>query len=118
MAQYRLTAASYLNDRYYPAGATVEWNGPPNKAMTALDDEGHAQIASRATAAPAAPVHRASEVPQPGGEPADPTWAPEARPAFAVKTARVPDSKKPAGQPKSTDKEASITRTAASPTTT
>lgn len=116
MAQYRLTAASYLNDRYFPAGATVEWDGPPNKAMVGLDEEGNARVAAQATAK--APVHHATEVPQPGGEPPDPTWAPDPRPAFAVKTSRVPDSKKAAGQPKSTDKEASIARTPASPTTT
>lgn len=117
MTQYRLNAASYLNDRYFPAGAVVDWNGPPNKAMEAMDEDGHAKIAEQAR--PKRPaVHHANEVAQPGGDPADPTWAPEARPAFAVKTARVPDSKREKGQPKSTDDESSITRNPASPTTT
>lgn len=115
MAQYKLTKASYLNDRYYPEGATVEWDGPPNKAMVGIDEEGNARIAA-ANKGAIEPVYNATEVPQPGGETADPTWAPEPRPAFAVKTKRVPDSKKPVGTAKSTDKEASITRNAASPT--
>jgi hypothetical protein len=126
MPQYRLTKASYLNDRYFSPGSVVEWDGPPNSAMEAVDDKGKEVIdAHRAARRPV--QHRVNEVPQPGGDPADPTWAPDPRPAFAVKTTRVPDSERvptdnsaPEGggkvgksQPKSTDNEASITRNAA-----
>lgn len=114
MTQYRLTAASYLNDRYFPEGSVVEWDGPPNKAMEAVDAKGQARIDAH-RAANKKPEHVAQEVPQPGGDPADSTWAPDPRPAFAVKTTRVPDSEKPAGEPKARDKEASVSRNAASP---
>lgn len=102
MARYTLTRPSYLGDKYYAEGSTVDWDGPPNKAMVAVDQKGKA-----APPADEPERHVASEVPMPGGDPPDPTWAPQTRPAFSVKTLREPNP----GEP---DKQASITRVAAS----
>lgn len=119
MAKYKLTSDTFLNNIYYTAGTTIDWEGPPNKAMVALDEDGKpikAEPAPKQTYEAKAPepkpvVYSANEIPQEGGDPPDPTWAPEPRPAFAVKTMRTPDSQRGPGRPKSTDKESSVVRT-------
>ena len=118
MAMYQLISDTFLNNRYHTAGSRIEWDGPPNKAMVPLGADGNpikAEPAPKQTyeAKPVEPkpaVYSANEIPQEGGDPPDPTWAPEPRPAFAVKTMRKPDSQKAAGEPRARDKETSVVR--------
>lgn len=119
MAMYLLTKDHFLNNRYYTAGTRMNWDGPPSQSMQALDEDGNPVKAEPAPtpqyAAPVPPprpvVHTANEIPQEGGDPPNPTWAPDPRPAFSIKTKRTPDSKRGTGEPKSTDNETSVVRT-------
>lgn len=38
MARYLLEQPHFLGDKYFPAGATVDWNGPPSKEMTPVEE--------------------------------------------------------------------------------
>ena len=52
MPRYRLHTATFIQDRLYPAGSEVEYDGIPGSALEPLDDEGwarfHAHIKQRA----------------------------------------------------------------------
>lgn len=108
MPRYKLDKPHYLDNRYYAEGSVVDYDGPPSKSMSALDDDGKARVAERQAAGKARPA--ASEVPQPGGEPPDPTWAPQPKPAFSVKTTRKPSPDDP-------DDQSTVVRVPAAPPT-
>jgi hypothetical protein len=101
MARYKLEKPHYLNDRYYSEGAVVEFGGQPSRHMVPLDGEAQQRKSTYDARRPRPNGNRprtlaeARAVAQPGGSPADPTWAPETRPAFSVLTENVN-----AGQPK------------------